>query len=149
MTTAELRPATPADREFCFQLNKAAMGEYVAAVWGWDEEAQRAFHDRAFDPDRWQIITVDGTDAGVVVVAYRPHEIYLEGLKLHPRHQGRGIGAELLRALVDTATRRGQDLLLDVLAVNTRAHAFYQRHGFQDVTRHGENDHKIRMRRSS
>ena len=27
-----LRPATPADAEFCYQLHKAAMGEYITAV---------------------------------------------------------------------------------------------------------------------
>jgi hypothetical protein len=34
MTPVALRPATPADREFCYQLHKAAMGEYVTAIWG-------------------------------------------------------------------------------------------------------------------
>ncbi len=34
-----LRPATPADSECCFQLHKAAMGDYVTAIWGWDEQA--------------------------------------------------------------------------------------------------------------
>ena len=28
-----LGPAAPADSEFCFQLHKAAMGDYVAAIW--------------------------------------------------------------------------------------------------------------------
>jgi hypothetical protein len=45
-----LRPATPADTEFCYRLHKAAMGEYITAIWGWDEQVQRAFHDRAFNP---------------------------------------------------------------------------------------------------
>lgn len=33
-TAIALRPATPTDEEFCFQLHKAAMGAYVAAIWG-------------------------------------------------------------------------------------------------------------------
>jgi hypothetical protein len=40
---------------------------------------QREFHTRAFNPGRWQIITVDGTDAGLLDVEYRPGEIYLDG----------------------------------------------------------------------
>lgn len=36
-TTIALRPATPADHEFCFQLHKAAMGDYITDIWGWDE----------------------------------------------------------------------------------------------------------------
>ncbi|MFF4961392.1 GNAT family N-acetyltransferase [Streptomyces sp. NPDC001222] len=146
MNTVALRPAAPADSEFCFQLHKAAMGDYVAAVWGWDDEDQRAYHERGFDPDRWQVITVDGADAGILVVEYRATEVYLARIELHPHHQGRGIGAQLIQSLIDTAARRGQHLILDVLVINTRAHAFYQRHGFREVARHGENNRKIRMR---
>jgi hypothetical protein len=29
----------PPDSEFCFQLHKAAMGDYVTAIWGRDEQA--------------------------------------------------------------------------------------------------------------
>ena len=47
-----LRSATPADAEFCYQLHKAAMGEYITAIWGWDEQVQRAFHERVFNPHR-------------------------------------------------------------------------------------------------
>ncbi|MEU0971384.1 GNAT family N-acetyltransferase [Streptomyces sp. NPDC005917] len=91
-------------------------------------------------------MTVDGTDAGVLVVEYRALEVYLGRIELHPHYQGRGIGAQLLQSLIDTAAQRGWDLILDVLAINTRAHAFYQRHGFREVARHGENNRKIRMR---
>jgi hypothetical protein len=49
-----LRPATPADSEFCFQLHKTAMGDYVTAIWG--GTSRRDFHARAFNPGRWQII---------------------------------------------------------------------------------------------
>lgn len=50
MNTVALRPAAPADSELCFQLHKAAMGDYVAAIWGWDDEDQHAYHVRGFDP---------------------------------------------------------------------------------------------------
>ncbi|MEU3346530.1 GNAT family N-acetyltransferase [Streptomyces sp. NPDC006700] len=146
MNAIDVRPAVPADNEFCFQVHKAAMGNYVATIWGWDDEEQRAHHHCGFDPDRWQVITVDGADAGVLVVEYRATEVYLARIELHPHYQGRGIGARLIQSLIDTATRRGQQLILDVLAINTRAQAFYQRHGFREVARHGEDDRKVRMR---
>ncbi|MET9992071.1 GNAT family N-acetyltransferase [Streptomyces mutabilis] len=146
MNAVALRPAVPADSEFCFQLHKAAMGDYVESIWGWDDEAQRAYHERGFEPERWQVITVDGADAGTLVVDFRETEVYLGRIELHPDYQGRGIGARLIRSLIDTAARRGQHLVLDVLAINTRAHAFYQRHGFREVSRHGESNRKIRMR---
>ncbi|MFF4396238.1 GNAT family N-acetyltransferase [Streptomyces sp. NPDC001480] len=145
VTDIGLRPATSADGEYCFQLHKAAMGCYVAAVWGWDDQEQRGFHARAFAPGSWQIVTADGTDAGMLHVEHRPTEIYLARIELHPDHQGRGIGSELVRGLLDQAQRQGRDLTLDVLAVNRRAQALYRRLGLHEVTRHGERDIKIRM----
>jgi ribosomal protein S18 acetylase RimI-like enzyme len=145
MTSVALRPATPADSEFCYQLHKAAMGGYITAIWGWDEQVQRGFHARAFNPGRWQIITADGADAGMLDVEYRPAEIYLSRIEICPRYQGHGIGTRLISALIDEATQKGQDLVLDVLTVNHRAQALYQRLGMTEVARHGDNNIKIIM----
>jgi GNAT superfamily N-acetyltransferase len=141
-----LRPATPADAEFCYQLHKAAMGDCITAIWGWDEQIQRAFHERAFNPHRWQIITVGQADVGMLDVDYRPGEIYLSRVEIHPGHQGNGIGTRIISGLVDEAERQGQDLVLDVLTVNRRAQALYQRLGMKEVARRGEHDTKITMR---
>jgi ribosomal protein S18 acetylase RimI-like enzyme len=149
MNEVALRPAAPADSEFCFQLHKAAMGEYITAIWGWDEHVQCDFHARAFNPGRWQIITADGADIGMIDVEHRPAEIYLARIEIHPDHQGRGIGARLITALIDEAGKKGQDLVLDVLTVNRRAHALYQRLGMTEVARHGDNNIKITMRSAS
>ena len=143
--TADLRPATAADSEYCFQLHKATLGPHVTAVWGWDDQVQRAFHARVFAPDQWQIVTVDGAPVGMLHVEHRPTETYLARIEIHPDHQGRGIGSQLIRALLHQARQQGRDLVLDVLAVNQRALALYQRLGLREVARHGENDIKIRM----
>ena len=141
-----LRPATPADSEFCFQLHKAAMGDYITAIWGWDEQVQRDFHTRAFDPDRWQIITAGGADIGMLDVEYRPGEIYLARIEIHPEHQGHGAGTRLISALIDEATQRGQDLVLDVLTINQRAYDLYRRLGMKEEARHGGSKLRITMR---
>ena len=141
-----LRPATPADSDFCFRLHEAAMGGYVAAIWGWDEQVQRDYHERAFSPGSWQIITVDGADVGMLAVEYRPTEVYLGRIEIDPAHQGRGIGGQLVASLIGEARQRGQDLVLDVLTVNPRARALYERLGLAEVSRHGEGSGKVRMR---
>lgn len=149
MTGIGLRPVTPADSEFCFQLHKAAMGDYITAIWGWDEQVQRDFHTRAFDPGRWQIITADGADIGMLDVEYRPGEIYLARIEIHPEHQGRGAGTRLISALIDEATQRGHDLVLDVLTINQRAYGLYRRLGMKEQASHRSNKLKIRMRSMS
>lgn len=141
-----LRPATPADYEFCYQLHKAAMGAAITATWGWDEQVQRAFHARAFNVHRWQIITGGQADIGMLDAGYRPGEIYLSRIEIHPDHQGRGIGTQLISALLEEAHQEGCDLVLDVLTVNRRAQALYARLGLREAARHGDHDTKITMR---
>ena len=146
MTPVALRPAEPADSEFCFQLHKAAMGDYITAIWGWDEQRQRGFQARSFNPGRWQIITAGQADIGVLDVEYRPGEIYISRIEIHPDYQGEGIGTLLISALADEARQRGQALVLDVLTVNHRAQALYRRLGMKEVARHGDNNIRITMR---
>lgn len=146
MATIRMRTARAADSEFCYQLHQAAMGEYITAIWGWDEPTQRRYHARAFNPRRWQIITADGADVGLLDVEHRPGEIYLARIEIDPRCQGHGIGTRLIRTLIEEAASKGQDLVLDVLAVNHRAQALYQRLGLTEVARHGDGNVKITMR---
>jgi ribosomal protein S18 acetylase RimI-like enzyme len=141
-----LRSATPADADFCYQLHKAAMGEYITTIWGWDEQVQRAFHQRAFNPHRWQIITAGRASVGMLDVDYRTGEIYLSRIEIHPGHQGQRIGTRIISALLDEAERAGQDLVLDVLTVNRRARALYRRLGLTEVARHGDCGTKVTMR---
>ncbi len=141
-----LRSAAPADAEFCYRLHKAAMGDYITAIWGWDEQVQRAFPDRAFNPHRWQIITAGQADIGMLDVDYRPGEIYLSRIEIDPGHQGRGFGTRIISALLEEAERKGQDLVLDVLTVNRRARALYERLGLTEVASHGDRGTKVTMR---
>jgi ribosomal protein S18 acetylase RimI-like enzyme len=146
VTVVDLRPATAADDAFCYALHRAAMRPYVEAVWGWDEDVQRAFHARGFDSDRTRIVVVDGVDVGALIVDDGPELTYLARIEILPSHQGRGIGGRLVGGLLRDAAARGRAVELDVLAVNDRAHALYRRLGFRDVGRHGDDNVKIRMR---
>ena len=85
-------------------------------------------------------------DVGMLDVDYRPGEIYLSRIEIHPGHQGHGIGTRIISTLLDEAERKGQDLVLNVLTVNRRAQVLYQRLGMKEVTRHGDHHTKITMR---
>jgi GNAT superfamily N-acetyltransferase len=83
------------------------MGEYITAIWGWDEQVQRAFHDRAFNTRRWQVITAGQADIGVLDAGYRPEEICVPRIEIDPGNQGRGFGSLIVRALADEAAHKG------------------------------------------
>jgi ribosomal protein S18 acetylase RimI-like enzyme len=76
----------------------------------------------------------------------RSNELYLWRIEILPEYQGRGIGTLLIGKLINTSSENGEDFILDVLTVNHRAYALYQRLGMTEIAKHGEDDIKIRMR---
>jgi hypothetical protein len=54
---AKLRPANATDSDFCFELHRRTMGSVIVELFGpWDDDVQKEFHTRWFDPTRVQII---------------------------------------------------------------------------------------------
>jgi ribosomal protein S18 acetylase RimI-like enzyme len=141
--TWTVRSATDADRDFLFELHRAAFRPSVEAMWGWDEDEQVAFFDARFDPDRRRIVQVDGVDIGELVVDERPDEIYLARLALLPMWQGRGIGASIVRSLLARAEATAKPVVLQVLHTNPRAAQLYERLGFR---RNGRSETHVFMR---
>jgi ribosomal protein S18 acetylase RimI-like enzyme len=125
-----LRPASAADRDFAFELNRATMKEYVDATWGWDEAEQVAFFDETFDPADCEIVRVGETDIGLLAVEENDDEIYLAGIYLLPEWQSRGIGSSIVRSLLERGATLARPVTLRVLHSNPRAEALYARLGF-------------------
>lgn len=125
-----------------FELHRQTMRHYVEAEWGWNDDWQREYFDRKFDPDAYSIIQVEGQDAGVLVVERDGDAIYLSLIEIAPPYQGKGIGSAILRDLQSEAQESKRTLTLHVLHTNRRAANLYKRHGFH-VT--DEEDHRVKM----
>jgi ribosomal protein S18 acetylase RimI-like enzyme len=138
MLNVTLRRATQRDSDFVFLVKKAALGEYVAQTWGWDEGFQRQLHDREFDPRETQIIVESGVDVGWMMVVETDSEFRLQEIYLLPEHQDRGIGSHLIKGLLASALKGMKPVTLTVLKVNVRARELYERLGFATV---GETEH--------
>jgi ribosomal protein S18 acetylase RimI-like enzyme len=128
-----LRQAAPSDSEFVYLVKKAALGEYIALTWGWDEAFQRDFHEKDYDSERTQIIVYKGDDAGWLLVNESETDIHLQEVYLRPEYQNLGIGSTIVRSLLAEAARANRRLKLQVLKVNTRARKLYKRLGLQVI----------------
>jgi ribosomal protein S18 acetylase RimI-like enzyme len=80
------------------------------------------------------IATLDGRDAGLVVVAPEDEDATIAGIYsvwVAPFARGRGVGDAIMTAAIDDARRRGfRRVVLEVGEHNAPAQALYARHGF-------------------
>ena len=142
--TITLRTACQDDKEFVFQVKRASMREYIEQTWGWDEQFQRKLHERRFESQEFQIVSVDGHDVGIMSAALEADCVFLNQIYILPGHQGRGIGGKCMLTVFERATRSNLPVKLKVLKVNRRAAAFYERLGF---TITGDTDTHLLMQR--
>ena len=138
-----LRPATPDDSEFVFRVKEAALGEYIRRTWGWDERFQRDHHVREYDPEAITIISYLDADVGWLEVERRGDELFLAGIYVLPQHQGHGVGSALIMDIIKEASERQLPVTLQVLKVNPRAQALYEKFGFV-VTGESKTHHSMK-----
>ena len=137
MQTICLRPAADVDFEFFFRLHKQTLGPYVEQVWGWVDEDQRAYLQRTIDVDATQVVVVDGVDVGRLNVGHFAGDVYVGLIEIAPGQQNRGVGARILRGVLDCAFADGKSVQLHVLDVNAGACRLYRQLGFDEVSREG------------
>ncbi len=110
-----------------------AGADYVAMglrKW-WSAEATRP----AIEAGRVTVAEVCGEVVGVAAAGPHDGRLVLWKLYVLPAHQGEGIGAALLGAVLETARGRYPDLRLAYLDGNDGARGFYAHHGFTEVER--------------
>ena len=139
MMTAQLRPSRPEDRDFLFRLY-AGTREHELSAFGWPPAQQEAFLRMQFNAQQqWysatystaesQIIEQDHQPIGRMIVQREPNTWRLLDISLLPERRGRGIGGELIRALIKECGLLGAVLQLQVLNTNP-AQRLYTRLGF-------------------
>lgn len=137
-----LRPATPEDRELLFRVYASTREEELAPV-PWPPEAKEAFLRQQFDAqDSWwrthypgatfEVIVVDGREAGRLYLWEGPKEIRVVDVALLPEARRGGVGTGLLRDVQARAATAGKAVTIHVEKVNP-ALALYERLGFRLV----------------
>jgi ribosomal protein S18 acetylase RimI-like enzyme len=141
-----LRPVADADRAFLVELYGSVREEELAHV-EWDEATKRAFVEHQFSAQdlhyrtnypgaTLDVIEVDGERAGRLYVHRGPDDIRIMDIALAPAFRRRGVGTQLLRALIEEADAGGQTLSIHV-EMNNPARSLYHRLGFRPAGEHG------------
>ena len=140
-----LRSATELDSDFCYNVKKEALGQYVAQVWGWDEAFQREFHRGDFAVTRPDVVVYRGVDIGTFEITKHLDHIHLGEFYLLPQFQRQGIGTILLQRVLNEAAANHLPVRLEVLK-NNPVQSLYQRHGF---VMSGQREHHFLMERAA
>jgi ribosomal protein S18 acetylase RimI-like enzyme len=137
------RPATDADQEFLIGVYAGTRADELAQT-GWDDSQKDAFirwqysmqkkeYEARYPDARYDVILVDGVPAGRIWVGADDTQIRLLDIAVIPEFQNRGVGAHLLRQLMDEATRVNKPLRHMVFVLNQDAFRFYERLGFKTI----------------
>ncbi len=128
----KLIPADETDKEFSYQVKKAAEGEYITSMFGWDEDVQRSYHIKAWQQQKPDIITYDGKLIGTIATIGSEDGIEIGQFFILPDYQNRGIGTYLLKGILDKADQLGRAVTLKFLK-NSPVKSLYVRNGFRTV----------------
>ena len=139
-TAVALRPAVPEDRELLFRVYASTREEELAPL-PWSPEAKEAFLRQQFDAqDAWwrthydgatfEVVVVDGRDAGRLYLWEGETEVRVVDVALLPEARRGGFGTRLLRGVQERARAAGKAVTIHVERMNP-ALALYERLGFR------------------
>jgi ribosomal protein S18 acetylase RimI-like enzyme len=141
-----LRAVRDADQPFLLRLYASTRAEELAAL-PWSREQKAAFTAQQFAAQTVHyaqqypamtadLILLDDTRAGRLLVVRSAGEILIVDISLLPEFRGRGAGSVLLRRLMDEVSATDRRLSLHVERHN-RAIGLYERLGLRQVSEYG------------
>jgi GNAT superfamily N-acetyltransferase len=143
------RSIAEADLPFLYQVYASTRAEELAPV-PWSEAQKAAFltmqfraqhteYQRNYPDTAWLVVLRAGEPAGRLYLDRGDIEYCVIDIALLPEHRGHGLGAAIMRDLMDEAGRAGKRLAIHVEKFNPAMH-LYRRLGFQTVEDKGVYD---------
>jgi GNAT superfamily N-acetyltransferase len=137
-----LRPGRAEDFGYCARLYFEGMENIIRDL-NLNKDAQVATFRQRWDVGQVRIITLDGTDIGWLQSFMKDDALFVGQLFVDSAWRRHGIGMEVVKGLIEEATRAGRAVALGVVKTNP-ALRLYERLGFR--TTH-EDARKFYMRR--
>jgi ribosomal protein S18 acetylase RimI-like enzyme len=144
--TIEFRPLRDSDLEFLFALYASTREEELAPVpWSAEQkhaflrqqfQAQHSWYQQQYSDSTFDVVLVNGVDAGRLYVQRAERELRIIDIALMPAYRRRGIGARLLADVITEAEAADKCVSIHVEAFNP-ARRLYERLGFVHVQDRG------------
>ncbi|NIE68367.1 GNAT family N-acetyltransferase [Burkholderia sp. Ax-1719] len=125
-------PTNTNDADALVAMRIAAMRASLERIGRFDPQRARERFLAAFEPALCRFIEADGVRAGFVLVRPQADHWLLDHLYVLPGHQGRGIGAQVLRDIFTSADAVRLPVRVGALR-GSDSNRFYQRHGFAQI----------------
>ena len=138
-----LTPTEPSDAEALVALRIEAMRESLEHIGRFDPIRARERFLSGFSPEHTRHIEVEGEHVGFVVVKPRADFVLLDHLYIHPKNQGKGIGAAVLAQVIEEANAKALPIRVGALR-GSDSNRFYARYGFQLVEQSDFDNYYIR-----
>ena len=126
-----IRNATQDDYEAAYNINKDALESYVEKTWGWNEEFQRNYHKKYFEPKNLKIIEVGNKPIGSLKFIKEKVHIFLSELFIMQAYQSKQIGSRIIKDYIKNANTEKKTVKLQVLRSNERAVKLYKKLDFE------------------
>ncbi len=130
MLPFDIRPATPLDKEFVYDIKRESIFKYFEST-KWDEEQQRGSFEENFSLDTCSIIMVMGISVGFVVIQESTDRLQIADINLAPPARNKGIGTGVIEDITDFARWHGKSVYISCLKANEGARRFIERLGFK------------------
>ncbi len=126
------RPYETSDYDWLYALRETSYREVVERQFGvWDPLLQKQLYDESWRPELVEVVCLETEVVGMVSIEDQPARIFVREIQLLPNFQGKGIGSQILAALIKRARSSSKVVRLQILHENHRARKLYERLGFE------------------
>ena len=87
------------------------------------------------------VIEYDNVQVGRLRIIQSGNEIHIAGIQIHPKHQRKGIGSQVIRAMMKDAKEKEWPLTLEVEKDNPDAKRLYIKLGFEFIEDRGDREY--------
>jgi ribosomal protein S18 acetylase RimI-like enzyme len=129
--TYSYREARGSEKAELFQLYCQVMKENIEQIWGWDQQWQENDFAKHYEPKNITVACTKAELVGYAQIEHQKETLFIRMLLLAPKHQRKGVGAQLLSKILHLAAAQSLGVRLRVFKINKEAKRFYEHQGFQ------------------